>query len=139
MYSELGLITNSILIGIMISFVAVTSPTVFKTLDSKNSQKFLRFIFPRLFNFCTIISAFTVFMFYLGEFFFGTISSIAVTMAFLINTYVLTPKINEMRDLSLAGDTRAKKSFKNLHLASVVLYLFNILCAIFVIIIFYTF
>ena len=139
MYNELGLITNSILIGIMISFVAVTSPTVFKTLDSKNSQKFLRFIFPRLFNICAIISAFTVFMFYLGGFLFGTISSIAVTMAFLINTYVLTPKINEARDLALADDTRAKKSFKNLHFASVFLYLSNMICAIFVIIIFYSF
>tara|TARA_B100001175_G_C19359782_1_gene566528 strand:- start:152 stop:505 length:354 start_codon:yes stop_codon:yes gene_type:complete len=103
----------------------VTSPTVFKTLNKEYSQKFLRLIFPRLFNFCSLISAFTILLFILGEFLYGTIASGIITASFLFNTYVLTPRINITRDLSLAGDKASEKSFKNLHLASVVLYLIN--------------
>ena len=56
MLIEFGLLINALLLGVMISFIIVTSPTVFKTLDGENSKKFLRYIFPRLFNFCFLIS-----------------------------------------------------------------------------------
>jgi hypothetical protein len=125
MYNDIALFLNAVLLGTMVSFVVVTSPTVFKTLNKEYSQKFLRLIFPRLFNFCSLISAFTILLFILGEFLYGTIVSGIITASFLFNTYVLTPRINITRDLSLAGDKASEKSFKNLHLASVVLYLIN--------------
>ena len=52
MYVEIGLFLNSLILGAMTSFMIVTSPAVFKTLDEDHSKKFLRYIFPRLFNFC---------------------------------------------------------------------------------------
>jgi hypothetical protein len=138
MYNEIALFLNAILLGTMISFIVVTSPAVFKTLDKEYSQKFLRYIFPRLFNFCFLISALTILLFVLGDFLYGTIVSIVIATSFLFNTYVLTPRINIVRDLSLTGDKASEKLFKNLHLTSVVLYLINIFLAVSVFIPFYT-
>ena len=137
MYIEFALLLNALLLGVMTSFMIVTSPTVFKTLDEESSKKFLRYIFPRLFNFCFLISAFAFLFFALGNFFYGMVVSMVISLSFLVNTYILTPRINKMRDLSLSGDEMSGRSFKYLHLASVFLYLFNMLFAVSVFIIYY--
>ena len=138
MYLNIGLLLNALLLGTMISFLVVTSPTVFKTLDDEHAKKFLRSIFPRLFNFCFLISTFMFLSFALGEFFFGMIFGAVVAISFLINTYFLTPKINKMRDLMLEVQAVSERRFKNLHLASVLLYLLNIIFIILIFILSYT-
>ena len=138
MYLNIGLLLNALLLGTMISFLVVTSPTVFKTLDDEHAKKFLRSIFPRLFNFCFLISTFMFLSFALGEFFFGMIFGAVVAISFLINTYFLTPKINKMRDLMLEVQAGSERRFKNLHLASVLLYLLNIIFIILIFILSYT-
>ena len=138
MYNELGLLLNALLLGVMTSFMVVTSPAVFKTLDGESSKKFLRFIFPRLFNFCFLISLFIFLSFALGDFVFGMIFGMTIAISFLINTYVLTPRINKMRDLMLEGHSGSEKGFKNLHVVSVLLYLLNILFIILIFILYYT-
>ena len=135
---ETGLFLNALLLGAMISFVLVTSPTVFKTLDEEYSKKFLRFIFPRLFNFCFLISIFMFLFFALGEFVFGMVLGMSVAISFLINTYLLTPKINKVRDLMLEGHTDSGKVFKKLHRASVLLYLLNMIFILAIFIFYYT-
>ena len=137
MYNELGLLLNALLLGIMTSFMVVTSPTVFKTLNEESSKKFLRFIFPRLFNFCFLISMFIFLAFALGDFVFGMIFGMAMAISFLINTYVLTPRINKMRDLMLEGHTESGREFKNLHRASVFLYLLNMIFILAIFIFYY--
>ena len=137
MFNVVGLFLTALLLGTMCSFILVTSPTVFKTLDKEHSQKFLRNIFPRLFKFCTLITVITGFLFILGGFVFGIIVSLLVTTSFIINTYILTPKMNLQRDLSLAGDTASEISFKILHLTSVLLYLLNIFLAVSSFIVYY--
>ena len=137
MFVEIGLSLNALLLGAMISFVLVTSPTVFKTLDEEHSKKFHRFIFPRLFNFCFFISTFIFLFFALGEFVFGMILGIIIAISFLINTYLLTPKINRMRDLMLEGHTESGRVFKNLHRASVLLYLLNMIFILAIFIFYY--
>ena len=127
MFIESGILLNALLLGVMISFIVVTSPTVFKTLDEEHSKNFLRFIFPRLFNFCFLISTLMFLFFALAEFSFGMVVGIAISISFLINTYFLTPRINKMRDLMLTGHVESEKQFKKLHFASVILYLLSIL------------
>ena len=127
MFIESGILINALLLGVMISFIVVTSPTVFKTLDEEHSKNFLRFIFPRLFNFCFLISTLMFLFFALAEFSFGMVVGIAISISFLINTYFLTPRINKMRDLMLTGHVESEKQFKKLHFASVILYLLSIL------------
>ena len=127
MYADIGIILNAFLMGVMTSFMVVTSPTVFKTLDEEYSKKFLRFIFPRLFNFCFLISTAMFLFFALAEFSFGMVAGIVIAVGFLINTYLLTPRINKMRDLMITGHTGAEKKFKTLHAISVLLYLISMI------------
>ena len=138
MFIETGLFLNALLLGAMISFVLVTSPTVFKTLDEEHSKKFLRFIFPRLFNFCFLIAICMFLFFALGEFVFGMVLGMSIAISFLINTYLLTPRINKMRDLMLEGHTESGRQFKNLHRASVLLYLLNMIFILAIFIFYYT-
>ena len=138
MFVETGILVNALLLGVMISFIVVTSPTVFKTLDEEHSKKFLRFIFPRLFNFCFLISTLMFLFFALAEFSFGMVVAIAISISFLINTYFLTPRINKMRDLMLAGDVGSEKQFKRLHFASVLLYLASMISIVSIFVFYYT-
>ena len=138
MFGEAGILLNGLLLGVMVSFIVVTSPTVFKTLDEENSRSFLRFIFPRLFIFCFVISTLMSLFFALAGFSFGLLAGLVMAVSFLINTYLLTPKINEMKDLMLAGNSEAKSKFKKLHFASVLLYLINMVLIAFIFIIYYS-
>ena len=137
MYIEAGILLNALLLGVMVSFIVVTSPTVFKTLDEEHSRSFLRFIFPRLFKFCFLISTLMSLFFVLAEFSFGLIAGSAIAISFLINTYLLTPRINKMRDLMLVGQSEAEKIFKKLHFASVLLYLFSMVFIALIFVIYY--
>ena len=138
MFVETGILVNALLLGVMISFIVVTSPTVFKTLDEEHSKKFLRFIFPRLFNFCFLISTLMFLFFALDEFSFGMVVAIAISISFLINTYFLTPRINKMRDLMLTGHVGSEKQFKKLHFASVFLFLANMISIVSIFVVYYT-
>ena len=138
MFVETGILVNALLLGVMISFIVVTSPTVFKTLDEEHSKKFLRFIFPRLFNFCFLISTIMFLFFALADFSFGMVAAIAISISFLINTYFLTPRINKMRDLTLTGHVGSEKQFKKLHFASVLLYLASIISIVSIFVFYYT-
>ena len=50
MYIEFALLLNALLLGVMTSFMIVTSPTVFKTLDEENSKKFQKEIDETVIN-----------------------------------------------------------------------------------------
>ena len=138
MFVETGILVNALLLGVMISFIVVTSPTVFKTLDEEHSKKFLRFIFPRLFNFCFLISTIMFLFFALADFSFGMVVAIAISISFLINTYFLTPRINKMRDLMLTGHVGSERQFKKLHFASVLLYLSSMVCIVSIFVVYYS-
>ena len=138
MFIESGILLNALLLGVMISFIVVTSPTVFKTLDKEHSKNFLRFIFPRLFNFCFLISTLMFLFFALAEFSFGMVVGIAISISFLINTYFLTPRINKMRDLMLTGHVESEKQFKKLHFASVLLFLLSMVFIVSIFIVYYS-
>ena len=137
MYAYIGLLLNAFLMGVMTSFMVVTSPTVFKTLDEEYSKKFLRFIFPRLFNFCFLISTAMFLFFALAEFSFGMVAGIVIAVGFLINTYLLTPRINKMRDLMITGHTGAERKFKTLHAISVLLYLISMIFIVAICVLYY--
>ena len=137
MYANIGLLLNAFLMGVMTSFMVVTSPTVFKTLDEEYSKKFLRFIFPRLFKFCFLISTAMFLFFALAEFSFGMVAGIVIAVGFLINTYLLTPRINRMRDLMITGHTGTEKKFKTLHAISVLLYLMSMILIVAICVLYY--
>ena len=115
----------SILIGSMIFFMAVVSPSVFVTLSTNASSKFLRTIFPRMFLFGFIIAILSLVLCYISSNILNSILLIIVAMSFIINRNYLTPKINDFRDKELEGDKKASSSFKYMHLLSVLLFVLN--------------
>ncbi len=125
----------SLIIGFMIFFMSVVTPSVFKTLDETNSRKFLRFIFPRMFMYGFILSfAALLLSIYIRDQLLILIS-ISISILFLINTYIITPKINFHRDQFNDGIMVSEKVFKRYHLISVIIFLVQLISSISAIII----
>ena len=134
-YTLIFLVT--ILIGSMIFFMAVVSPSVFATLSSNASSKFLRTIFPRMFLFGFIIAVLSLIPSYFSGNILNSILLIVVAISFIINRNYLTPKINNFRDKELEGDEKASSNFKYMHLLSVLLFLLNFIILVSIVIINY--
>ena len=115
----------AVLIGIMVFFMAVVSPSVFAALSANASSKLLRTIFPRMFLFGFIIAILSLVLCYISSNILNSILLIIVAMSFIINRNYLTPKINDFRDKELEGDKKASSSFKYMHFLSVLLFVLN--------------
>ena len=120
----------AVLIGSMIFFMAVVSPSIFATLSTNASSKLLRTIFPRMFLFGFIIAILSLVLCYISSNILNSILLIIVAMSFIINRNYLTPKINDFRDKELEGDKKASSSFKYMHLLSVLLFVLNFIILI---------
>ena len=120
----------AVLIGSMIFFMAIVSPSVFATLSTNASSKLLRTIFPRMFLFGFIIAILSLVLCYISSNILNSFLLIIVAMSFIINRNYLTPKINDFRDKELEGDKKASSSFKYMHLLSVLLFVLNFIILI---------
>ncbi len=127
----------TILIGSMIFFMAVVSPSVFATLSTNASSKFLRTIFPRMFLFGFIIALLSLILSYISGNNLNSILLVIVAVSFIINRNYLTPKINNLRDKELEGDKKASSNFKYMHLLSVLLFILNFIILVSTVIINY--
>ena len=125
MYFDIIIYLNAALAGTMIFFVSVISPTVFSTLSNENSSMFLRSVFPRMFLFGFILSFFSAIMSIYSGYFLEFYGLTIVSILFLLNRNLITPKINFYRDREIEGDEKAKKYFKLLHLLSVIFFIIN--------------
>ena len=120
----------AVLIGTMIFFMAVVSPSVFATLSTNASSKLLKRIFPRMFLFGFIIAILSLVICYISGNILNSILLVIVAISFIINRNYLTPKINNFRDKELEGDKKASSSFKYMHLLSVLLFVLNFIILI---------
>ena len=121
----------------MIFFSAVVSPSVFASLNSKGSSKFLRTIFPRMFLFGFLISLIGMILTFISSDFYNSIILAIIALSFIINRNYLTPMINNFRDQELEGNKVAAKKFKVMHLFSVLLFVINFFLLILIILINY--
>tara|TARA_B100001248_G_scaffold165861_1_gene125481 strand:- start:250 stop:675 length:426 start_codon:yes stop_codon:yes gene_type:complete len=122
---------NSILLGSMLFFVIIVSPTVFTSLSSDQASKFLRIIFPRLFLFGLVLSLFTSLGYYISSFYVEMILALVSSILFFLNRNVLTPIINFHRDKEIEGDIKSKKYFKFFHLLSVLFFVMSFIILVF--------
>ena len=122
---NLLVILISFLLGALVFFASIVSPTVFKSIPLEQGSKFLRALFPKLFLFGSAISLISSLIAYNINF---VVSILLITSAslFVINRNVLTPKINDYRDKELEGNKEAGKIFSKLHHISVGLFLTNL-------------
>ena len=127
----------SLLIGSMIFFTAVVSPSVFASLSSNASSKFLRLVFPRMFLFGIIITSLCFLLSILLNNNLASILLAIITLSFFLNRNYLTPRINKYRDEELEGNQRAVTLFKRMHLLSVLLFVLNFVLLISIMVINY--
>ncbi len=127
----------SLLIGSMIFFTAVVSPSVFATLSSNASSRFLRLVFPRMFLFGIIITSLCFLLSILLNNNLASILLAIITLSFFLNRNYLTPRINKYRDEELEGNQRAATLFKRMHLISVLLFVLNFVLLISIMVINY--
>ena len=118
---------NSILLGAMLFFVIIVSPTVFTALSSDQASNFLRLIFPRLFLFGLILSLFTALGYNVSGLYIEMTLALISSILFFLNRNLLTPMINHYRDKGSGGDVISIKYFKALHLLSVIFFVINII------------
>ena len=103
-------------IGAMLFFSAIVAPTAFRALPSDEAAGFVRALFSTYFlvnGLAGLIAAALVFPAFAGALLFlGGGALIALRL-------LVVPAINAARDASLAGDSKAKASFKRWHRLSV--------------------
>ena len=122
---------NSILLGAMLFFVIIVSPTVFTALSNDQASKFLRLIFPRLFLFGLILSLITALGYNFSGLYIEMTLALISSILFILNRNLLTPLINYYRDKEVEGDIKSKKYFKLLHLISVLFFVINLIILVF--------
>ena len=122
---------NSILLGAMLFFVIIVSPTVFTALSSEQASKFLRLIFPRLFLFGLALSLITALGYNISGQYIEMFLALFASILFFLNRNILTPLINYHRDKEVEGDVKSKNYFKLLHLLSVSFFVINLFILVF--------
>ena len=134
---QFGIFLHSLVVGFMIFFMVVVSPTIFKALDETNSGSFLRQLFPRMFLY-GLIAMLLAFLTTLNSQLniYWIISAIS-SILFAINLYIITPKINYHRDEAKLGNSLSEKKFKQFHLFSVALFILQLLGSLYLLLIYY--
>ena len=122
---------NSILLGAMLFFVIIVSPTVFTALSSDQASKFLRLIFPRLFLFGLALSLITALGYNISGQYIEMFLALFASILFFLNRNILTPLINYHRDKEIEGDIKSKNYFKLLHFLSVSFFVINLFILVF--------
>ena len=108
------LILPGLIIGVILYQTVFVAPTVFKTIDSKNTSKFLRKIFPRFFMFIFILGILAFLESYYNSRGNTLYILYIVTSIFSLTAFLLIPMTNKATDNN-------KKKFKTLHSLSVIL------------------
>ena len=134
---QFGIFLHSLVVGFMIFFMVVVSPTIFKALDEANSGAFLRQLFPRMFLY-GLIAMLLAFLTTLNSQLniYWIISAIS-SIFFAINLYIITPKINFYRDEAKIGSLLSEKKFKQFHLFSVAFFILQLLGSLYLLLIYY--
>ena len=110
------------LLGSLLFFTIIIAPTIFSTLDAKNSRKIIRNIFPRLytwsiiFSFISFILVFSIFNINLWSGF-----SFLILILYIISRQILMPKINSL------SDRNEQKRFAQYHSLSVTIFVIQII------------
>ena len=119
------LINYSMLIGTMIFFVGVVSPSAISTLQGDYLASFLRAIFPKMFLMGLLLGIIGTALIYFTKQPSVLLSSCLINLSFLINLLIITPKINSIRDDGYLDENIREKRFKIYHGFSILLFVSN--------------
>ena len=121
------LILYSSLLSYMLFFTICVAPVSNKILNESNKSIFLRNIFPRNFIFGLILASLAfIFSFTLKDH-WSIIISFIISLGFILNLFIIMPKINFISDNKNLNKEKKKKQFRNWHYSSVFIYLIQII------------
>ena len=121
------------LVGTMIFFVSVVSPSAISTLQGDYLASFLRAIFPKMYLMGLLIGIIgSGLIFYIKQP-LVLLSSGLINLSFLINLLIITPKINSIRDRESLDENIREKRFEIYHGFSILLFLSNFVLSGFII------
>ncbi|MEE4660131.1 MAG: DUF4149 domain-containing protein [Halieaceae bacterium] len=108
------------LFGAMLFFSFVMAPLIFMHLDVTSAGRLIRAVFPWYYVMLASLSGLAaVLLFQLAPLEAGVM--LAIASLALFSRQVLMPRINAMKDLSETGDTAAEARFNQMHRASVII------------------
>ena len=113
------------LLGSLIFFSTVVAPNTFQNLDKKNSRKFIRSIFPKLYLWSIFISL-VIFLCLIKLNVFYSFLFFIILLGYVYSKTFLIKRINKVGDKNLMKETE-KKEFENLHRLSVFIFLLQII------------
>ena len=125
------LVLYSSLLSYMLFFTICVAPVSNKRLDETNRTIFLRNIFPRNFTFGLIISSFAFILSFIYHNHWSIVISFFISLGFIINLFIIMPKLNYISDSNNLTRENKKKQFRYWHFSSVFIYLIQIILSIF--------
>ncbi len=114
MFDSISIFISGLISGMILFQTSVIAPSVFKTLSEEGASPFLRSIFPKLFLIILVLGAFQSVISVIQTSITLTIIGFITFISMLI-AYLIVPATNKARDED------DEKSFKRLHLTSVIL------------------
>ncbi len=124
------LILYSSLLSYMLFFTVCVAPVSNKILDKNNKSAFLRNIFPKNFIYGLFISSLAFIFSFILKDHWSILLSFIISIGFIINLFIVMPKINFISDSADLTEKKKKKQFKYWHFSSVFIYLIQIIISI---------
>ena len=121
------LILYSSLLSYMLFFTICVAPVSNKILNESNQSIFLRNIFPRNFIFGLILASLAFIFSFILKDHWSIIISFIISLGFILNLFIIMPKINFISDNKNLNKEKKKKQFRNWHYSSVFIYLIQII------------
>ena len=124
------LILYSSLLSYMLFFSICVAPVSNKKLDETNRSIFLRNVFPKNFTFGLIIASLAFIFSFIYKNHWSIIISFFISISFMINLFIIMPKLNFISDSNNLTKEIKKKQFKYWHFSSIFIYLIQIILSI---------
>ncbi len=110
------------LLGSLLFFTIIIAPTIFSTLDAKNSRSIIRNIFPKLYTWSIILSLINlIVVFSIFSVSLWSSLSFLILILYVISRQILMPKIN------ILSDTNDKRRFRKYHSLSVTIFIIQVI------------
>ncbi len=110
------------LLGSLLFFTIIIAPTIFSTLDAKNSRSIIRNIFPKLYTWSIILSLINlIVVFSIFSVSLWSSLSFLILILYVISRQILMPKIN------ILSDTNDERRFRKYHSLSVAIFIIQVI------------
>lgn len=124
-----ALYVSGIMLGAMVFFSGIVAPTVFTTLEPEPAARLIRRIFPRYYLVLILAGFIAAIAAAMAARWLPTLLFTLVAAGGLVARHGIMPAVNRARDAELTGDLIAGRRFQQLHRASMLLNVAQLIAA----------